>query len=345
MGHDQLGRIAARIEQRLEQLFAAAASGPPSGVFPDPLRTPVLEEVRALTLRGGKRLRAGLVVCGAALFDDDAADDPAVIDAAAALELLHTYLLIHDDIMDDDETRRGGPTIHVALGASTGDPRLGRDLAILAGDLAAALHEGLVARLDTAEDRRRRAATIFSEMHLDVVHGQTLDVLGGADAEEVARRKTASYTTVGPLAIGAALGGADAAQLVALGALAAPIGIAFQLRDDLLGAFGSAAVTGKPVGTDLRQGKRTFLLARALERATPEQRRAIEAVLGVADAPEPAVARAIAALEETGARRQCEERCDQLARGAQGALDAGGFRADGKRFLTELIARITSRDS
>jgi len=347
MANDELKRIAARIEHRLVELFDAAAAGPSSGIFPTPLRTPVLEEVRELTLRGGKRLRAALVICGASLFDDGAEEEPAVIDAAAALELLHAYFLIHDDIMDDDATRRGGPSLHVALADRLGDPRLGRDLAILAGDLAAALHEGLVSRLDTAESRRRLAAAIFSEMHLDVVHGQTLDMLGQSDAEEVALRKTASYTTVGPLTIGAALGGASPDQLVELAAIAAPIGVAFQLRDDLLGAFGTSKVTGKPVGTDLRRGKRTFLLAQALKSSSAEERAAIEAVLGVADAPDDAVARATAALVSCGARRVCEQRCDRLVGGALEAIGAGGnrYRDGGKGLLIRLGELITKRDS
>jgi len=198
--------IAAAVEARLVALFDAAAADA-DAVFagrPAPL---LLERVRDLTLRGGKRFRAALVFAGARLVDPEADREPAVGDAAAALEILHTYFLIHDDIMDEDELRRGGPSVHAALARALGDAKLGRDLAILAGDLACALHERLVAGLAAAAERRARAAQLFARMHADVIVGQTLDLLGGAASEEVAAHKTASYTTVGPIAIGAALAG------------------------------------------------------------------------------------------------------------------------------------------
>jgi len=340
MRDDTLNRIARIVERRLARVFDEAQAGSATGLFPGASRSPVMDQVRDLTMRSGKRVRAALLVCGAGLFDAEAERDPAVIAAAAAMELLHTYFLIHDDIMDDDPTRRGGLSAHAALAAGLGDEKLGRDLAILAGDLAVALHEGLLAGLAAPDQRRRLAARIFADMHLDVVHGQTMDLLNTGDAEEVARRKTASYTTVGPLAAGAALAGASEADVEELADIARPLGVAFQLRDDLLGVFGDPEVTGKPVGTDLRAGKATFLIREGLGRGDAGQRAAIEEVFGDAEAGVEAVRAAASALAESGARGACEERIDQLVEAALRDLARRCYLPEGRLFLEHIAGMV-----
>ena len=340
-----LRRISAAVEARLQRLFEDDASLDPDELFvrrPAPM---LLERVRDLTLRGGKRIRAAFVFSGARLVDPAAGDAPAVCDAAAAIELLHTYFLIHDDIMDEDLVRRGGPSVHVALAAATGSEKLGRDLAILAGDLAASLHERLVAGLDIAEDRRKRVAGLFARMHADVIHGQTLDLLGSAAEEDVADHKTASYTTVGPIAIGAALAGASFDDTARLAAIARPIGIAFQLRDDLIGVFGDPAATGKPRGSDLKSGKRTLLIQEARRSAGGEGRAAIVAVLGRRSASEGEIAAAAAAIAATGAKRFCEERAAELVTRALKDLDASGFAAEGRAMIAHIARFAVSRET
>ncbi|MBW2276095.1 MAG: polyprenyl synthetase family protein [Deltaproteobacteria bacterium] len=345
MTSSQLDNLAVAIERRLAALFRERSFGPRTGLFAAPPHSDLLDQVRDLTLRGGKRLRPALLAGGAALFEAEALGSPAVLDAGTALELLHAYFLIHDDIMDEDETRRGGPSVHAALTRDKGDPKLGRDLAILAGDLAAALHEGLLANLDAPVERRLLVTRIFAEMHLDVVHGQTLDLLGNASAEEVASRKTASYTTVGPLTAGAALGGADADQVAELAEIGRPLGVAFQIRDDLLGVFGEPGKTGKPVGTDLRIGKRTLLLERALTLASAEERQAIEDVLGRPDATAEDVAAAAQALTTCGAKSDCENRITELVDGALGSLTSGQYLEQGARLLSDLAGILSHRDA
>jgi len=345
MSSNQPNAIAAAVERRLVALFDDRAPGPRTGAFAPVPDSDLLDQVRQLTLRGGKRLRPALLAGGAALFDRNAFASPAVIDAGAALELLHAYFLIHDDIMDEDEVRRGGPSVHAALMRAKGDAKLGRDLAILAGDLAAALHEGLLANLEAPPARRQAIARIFAEMHLDVVHGQTLDLLGSASAEEVASRKTASYTTVGPLAAGATLGGADADQVARLAEIGRPLGVAFQIRDDLLGAFGRSDRTGKPVGTDLKSGKRTLLLEQVSSLAGPAERAAVDAVIARPEASDGEIARAVAALETSGARRACEDRISELVAGAIRSLEAGPYLEAGVRYIADLAHLIAERDS
>ena len=344
MSSDALARIAARIEQRLDRLFTEMSLDKGDAIFSSSLPPLLLDQVRDLTLRAGKRFRGVLVICGATLFDEGADEDPNVLDAAAALELLHTYFLIHDDIMDEDDMRRGGPSVHAALGQSTGDEKLGRDLAILCGDLACALHERLLANLSGSGPRGALANSVFSQMHLDVIHGQTLDILGDTDAEEVASRKTASYTTVGPLAIGASLGGASQEQLVLLARMARPLGVAFQLRDDLLGVFGKPEVTGKSVGNDLRKGKRTYLIQKALAEAGRLDRLAVEAVYGDATASDEAVSLAVEALAASGARRACEDRIDRLVKQSLDELAGLPYLAGGVELLVTVAGILGRRD-
>jgi len=337
--NEMTSRVFEDVERRIERLFEAREDGEFGAIFVGRPAPVLFDCVRDLTLRGGKRLRAALVYAGARLFDPDAERDLAVCDAAAAMELLHTYFLIHDDIMDEDDTRRGGPSAHAALARATGDAKLGRDLAILAGDLASSLHERLVAGLATREERHRKAAQLFARMHADVIHGQTLDLLGTAESEDVADHKTASYTTVGPMAIGAALGGASLDDILRVAAIARPIGIAFQISDDILGVFGDPAATGKPRGSDLKSGKRTALLQRALELADGEGRAAISAVLGRRDAKEAEVDAAISAMARTSAKEMCEERAAKLVSFAVDTLEKSGFDAEGIA-MTAHIARL-----
>ena len=304
------------------------------------------EDLRARLLEftaRGKLIRGSLVLAAAEAFG--AAPSTPAYTVAASVELVQSFLLIHDDIMDEDETRRGGPSVHTALARAHGEAKLGRDLAILAGDLASSLHEGLLANLDAPADRRQLVARVFAEMHLDVVHGQTLDLLGSASAEEVASRKTASYTTVGPLTAGAALGGADASQVVALAGIGRPLGVAFQIRDDLLGAFGEPDKTGKPVGTDLLRGKRTVLLERALARADDPQRAAIESVIGRPDANDEQLAAATAALIDCGAKAECEERISELVSTAIRSLEQGLYLARGRQLISELATALSRRET
>lgn len=272
----------------------------------------LVTEAMSLTMRGGKRFRAGLCVAAYQGVAPDAPLDPA-IDAGVALELLQTYLLIQDDWIDGDQVRRGGRTVHVALSEILGDVQLGASSAILASDLTWSFAVGVLAGAAAPPAATLAAVRTLCAVHEDVVIGQHLDVLGRAeDVEQMHALKTGSYTVRGPLALGATLGGAPAETVAALERFAAPLGVAFQLRDDLLGAFGSTAATGKPVGNDLRAGKRTAVIALAEGRLDEAGRRAVARVLGQPSASDDAVAEATRALEACGARRAVEERLSVL---------------------------------
>lgn len=343
---ESLEELATATNDRLVRWFDLWSRQPLDTVFSTQIRTPLFEEVRTLTLRGGKRVRSALVLHGGGLFIADPLKHPALLDASCALELLQTYLLIHDDVMDGDLSRRGGPSVHAALAERYGDPRIGENLGVLAGDLANALVQWLVTQLEVDDALRHRAFRLMAAMQIDVVYGQMLDVVGYQGPEEVARHKTASYTAIGPLCLGATLCGAHASQVEHLGQIGRSLGIAFQLRDDLIGALGDPQVTGKPVGSDLRSGKKTFLLEEALKCANPSQRALIESVLGrLNDVPETEVQKALDALRDCGAPERVKSRIDTLVRDFCDGLAGQGYRPSSVDRLVELAKFVAARHS
>lgn len=343
---ETVARTRGRIEERLAGFFEAIEARPVSRLFDGAPASLVFDQVRASTLRGGKRLRGVFLSQAAALFEPGADERAAVIDAAAAFELLQTAYLIYDDLLDGDAVRRGGASAHVALARTAGgDVELGRGLAIHAAILANALSQLLLSRIE-AEDRRRAAVLgIFADMQVFCVNGGVHDLLGDADPHVIADRKTAGYTTVGPMVAGAALGGAREDDLVRLARAARPLGIAFQLRDDLLGVFGSSTDTGKPSGRDLQLRKRTLLLEQGLALAGGADRASLDHLLA-RDAPsEDDVARAKAALERCGARAACEAQIEQLTRAYVEALAEGEYLAPARGLLVEIAWRLVGRRS
>ena len=302
----------------------------------------MVSAVVELSMRKGKRLRPALVALGLEAVKQRA-NLRLAVEAGAALELLHTYLLIHDDWMDDDAVRRGGPTVHVLLTKHFRSERVGHSSAILAGDYALALATELLATLRTPDQRLRRVLACFAEMHEHAVFGQELDISATSPGPEAAYAlKTASYSVRGPLRLGALLGNARPATLKALDGFAGPVGVAFQLRDDLLSAFGDPRDTGKPLGGDLRSGKRTPLVLHALENALPRDRVHLTRVLGRRGAKSADVRRALDVLEKTGARRAVEARIDALVRRGLRSLGPA-ITPTGRELLAGAALALTSR--
>nr|WP_255669862.1 polyprenyl synthetase family protein [Aeromicrobium wangtongii] len=258
---------------------------------------PDLDEVSdaaASFVRGGKRLRPSFCFAGW-LVAGGAPDEPGIVPAAASLEWLQGSALVHDDLMDGSDTRRGLPSVHRAFEAlhraedRVGDPAgFGVSAAVLLGDLMLSWCDEMfrTSRLPTVP-----AALAYLDLcKTEVVAGQFLDVVGQtratlsvAEAMRVVRFKSAKYTVERPLHIGAALAGADETLIRALSDVALPLGEAFQLRDDVLGVFGDPSVTGKPAGDDLREGKRTVLIARTQELTDDAGRALLAEALGTAE--------------------------------------------------------------
>ncbi|HZU83510.1 MAG TPA: polyprenyl synthetase family protein [Polyangiaceae bacterium] len=345
---DVQAQVEGRLARWLDARAAAARALGPEVAF-------VADAVRQLVLRGGKRMRAVLlsasyVACGG----EDAGQ---VVAAGAALELLQGYLLIHDDWMDGDEQRRGGPSVPAVMRARFGAGGAQHDAAdaasILAGDLGASWALMSMLELELPAPRVLAAARELARVEEQVVQGQVVDVCEGAadgvagardgvDVEIAYALKTASYTVRGPVVMGALLAGADEARLAPLVAFAEPLGVAFQLRDDLLGAFGDPRATGKPTGSDLRKGKRTVLVREASHDAAAS--RSIARVFGRRDAGDAEVAAAVASLEACGARERVEARIARLALESREALARARLTPLGGELLAQAVAALTERD-
>jgi geranylgeranyl diphosphate synthase type I len=327
-----LGDVRSRIDVRLgEWLRPRVAAATQISEEVGTTASAVLE----LALRGGKRMRAALVAAGfegafsgtrGALSEEGQRSWSVCEPAMMAVELLQSYLLIHDDWMDDDHVRRGGPAVHVLLREKLGSRALGDAGAILAGDLASGYAQEALLETDLPTERVLRAARVFARIQVDVVTGQLAEmrasVRTGAlpSVETIHALKTASYTVTGPLLLGAALAGADDARSVELARFGRPLGIAFQLRDDLLGVFGDPSATGKPIWNDIRQGKRTALVAELRGDARAED--LLARVHGRADAKDADLEAVVRAMEETGARGRVEARVRELCDEARRALAA-----------------------
>jgi len=304
---------------------------------------------------GGKRMRATLTI--ESFHAHGGTDLAQILPVAAALELFQAAALVHDDVLDDAETRRGRPTAHRALAQAHADrhagphaARFGVAGAILAGDLA------LVAAFRALDDVPRAVRELFGEMTELVTLGQYLDMRIAAspiellgdqerDIRATMRAKTASYTAEFPLALGAAAAGKGPRAVAAARAAGVPAGIAFQLRDDLLGIVGDATHTGKPVGGDIREGKRTVPLWHAWHNADDAGRAVIAAALGRADAAAETVADAIEVIRASGAIEATEAQIDEAAAEAAERLAALDIPPAAIASLTTTLAGWGARTS
>lgn len=312
--------------------------------------------IRKFVLDGGKRLRPIFAYCGWRCARSAAGDAP-MITAAASLELLHGCALIHDDVMDGSSTRRGRPSMHASFATMharegfTGDAVVfGTAAAIVGGDLLLSWADAMFASARFDEDGRRRAREVYDDMRQLVMAGQYLDVLvqarGGfsvGDALRVARYKTSKYTIEGPLQFGAAAAGATDEILDAISAYGLPLGEAFQLRDDILGVFGDPGRTGKPTGDDLREGKRTMLVALAMDNADAAQSALLRSGLGDRDLDDDGVAAICDVLVATGALALVEARIVERTRQARAALVSSAISADAREVLDQLALAATER--
>jgi geranylgeranyl diphosphate synthase type I len=296
--------------------------------------------------KGGKRLRAALVCVGQACFEAPSAKGRKLaIECGLAVELLQTYFLVHDDWMDKDDTRRGVVAVHAGLASDFDSEHKGAAGAVLAGDYLVALASLHLTRTLAQHPGLALGLECFAQMQLAAVAGQQLDVIGiTRNAERVYELKTASYTVQGPLELGAILANAPSKAKRALVPLASALGVAFQIQDDLLGAFGAPEVTGKPRGNDLVQGKWTWLVERALERANGAEQNAIERVLGNPKAKASEIAKATAALETSGAVELAKARITALTAECHKRVARLDVRPEGKALLTGSITALLERN-
>lgn len=321
-------------------------------------------------LAGGKRLRAAFCYWGWRACGGN--DGPEIFAAAAALELLHASALVHDDVMDASDTRRGQPAVHRRFAARHAAARwrgspgaFGVGAAILIGDLLLAWTDEMLRASGLAPDAVWRGLAELDAMRTEVFSGQFLDLVEQAagvssvdSALRVVTYKSAKYTVERPLHLGAELAAApgrvppghdprrpsdSAAVRKAFTDYGIPLGIAFQLRDDILGVFGDPAKTGKPVIDDLREGKRTVMLAVARERADHEQAALLDRAVGDPLLSELGAQQVRSVITSTGALAECEAMIDRNVKDALSALDSAPITAVSRSALAELAVAATSR--
>ena len=332
-------------------------------------------------LSGGKRFRALFCFWGwqAVRTSDESFDDQdagavtaggpldAVVSVASALELFHAAALVHDDLIDNSDTRRGAPaahkrfeTLHEQEGWGGAGASFGTGAATLLGDLLLILSDELfddgLGQLVSASARRAARAE-FNRMRLDVTAGQYLDIFeeigwaGRPDSDQLARAervivyKSAKYSIESPLLIGASLAGATIGQLQSLRAFGLPLGIAYQLRDDLLGVFGDADVTGKPSGDDLREGKRTVLIALTRQAIPAGARATLDELLGDPDLTPEQIRTMQLTIRASGAVDTVEQMIADNVERAIAALDAAPLGATAKAQLRDLAITVTRRSA
>ena len=321
--------------------------------------TPVCDALESFLLEGGKRLRplfayAGFSATGAKPTEAD-------IRAFTSLELLQACALIHDDLMDRSDTRRGKPAIHRHFEnlhqeqAMNGlADQFGEAAAVLLGDLALVWSDHLLHTSGVSDAALLSALSVHDEMRIELMAGQYLDVREAGEKSpsvdrslRIARYKSGKYTIERPLHLGAALASTDRnsrLQLVnILSSYGLPLGEAFQLRDDLLGIFGDPDVTGKPAGDDIREGKRTVLMAMTIERATDGAAIEISDALGRDDLTESDIERVRALISDTGAVKDVEDLIDGLLSNALTAANSAEIDPSARELLIELATTATRR--
>ncbi|MBT1172123.1 polyprenyl synthetase family protein [Bifidobacterium sp. MA2] len=342
------------IEPRIAALVARRSGVPAGEGVPDACRA-MMDEVVAQGVsssEGGKRLRALLALCAYDAFGGDPARRDAMVDMACAIEVFQTAALVHDDIIDESDLRRGRPSAHRALEDWTGDRAIGRGLGLMLGDLLAT---ACVAIANDAAGRLPNSPALvdaFLTMQREVEIGQVLDLAveraSLLDPQALAeaslgvfRWKTASYTTIAPLQLAMLASGVDPerARGVAM-SIGGPLGLAFQLEDDLIDVIGSSRTSGKPVGGDIREGKRTVLLADAIGMADPDERGELVAMFEAGARSEEDVRRAIGLFRSTGAVDRSKSRIEALWASTRAAIGDAGLDAGAEGRLTAMCARF-----
>ena len=312
-------------------------------------------EALALMMSGGKRIRPRMVLLAYRMFGGE--DVASIIPIAAAHELLHFGILVHDDIIDRDDVRYGVKNVtgryeafYEADMPDDGDRHhYAQGAALLAGDLMISDAYQMMLQADVAPERIVAVQKILGDGIFEVVGGELLDTeaafrgSGVASPEKIALHKTASYTFVLPMLIGATLAGASEEQKEQLVRFAQNLGVAFQLRDDILGVFGDAKKTGKTTSGDIREGKKTYMVERFYECASEQQKTCFNALFGHEDISDDEVTQVRQLLVDSGARAETEDGIKRYADEARAILDGLTIDAESRHAAETLIIAATDR--
>jgi geranylgeranyl diphosphate synthase type I len=319
---------------------------------------------RDYTLRGGKRLRAVLALIGYWSKEWRSGSIEAITDVMAAIELLQSYLLIHDDVMDQDELRRGGPTVHIVFRRKCAENKwrncehYGVSQAIVAGDMLEASAVGLLSSKLLEPRVVRDLMLAYSRGLRRVAYGQYLDVMFSQlsisevreeDIVSIYNFKTSSYTVELPLHLGSIASGKSNSKLLSeLSSYAMPAGIAFQIRDDIIGLFGDPSVTGKPAGSDVKSKKKTLLIVKAYELARYKDKELIELVydkLSESEITDKHVEEIRRIVKESGSLNYAEELINKYVHYALDAVESSKeICEEAKETLKWLTSKLAFRE-
>jgi len=345
----QLANYAAKVDSQLEAFFADKAKKAKSI---DSSSIEMIQLLRDYTMRGGKRIRPALIYYGFGCFKKP---DKDVVSASMTLELVQSFLLIHDDLIDNDDLRRNGPTLHKSyevIGKKySKDPRhFGASMSICAGDICFAFANEILANTRFSDQIKVKALAFLNHMIHKVIYGQVLDILStlrpvsSKDIEKIHYLKTATYTFEGPLMLGAILSGASESKMKYLAGYSVPVGKAFQLQDDILGMFGDQKKLGKPVGSDIREGKQTLLIIKALEKATASDKKFIKRNLGNNRISKKEISKFRSIIISTGSLKHSKKLIEKLIKKGKDSIKKSNLKQEGKQFLIDLADYMAQRD-
>ncbi|HIQ09925.1 MAG TPA: polyprenyl synthetase family protein [Euryarchaeota archaeon] len=320
-------------------------------------RKAVLEVTRTFIMNGGKRVRPMLAILGYKGATGDVCN--AAVQTGALVEILHTFLLIHDDICDKDPFRRGVPTVWKSFyeefrERGFRDPlHHANSIAMVTGDIVHTYTYQLALEIDADQSTKNKILQKILEIAEVTGYGQNMDIhLGLLPLESVNERdvlktyklKTGIYSVSGPLELGGILAGADEHILGTYREYGERAGVAFQIHDDIIGVFGDPEVTGKPVGSDIREGKRTILVVKAYENADEKQRKILEQALGNESAPQELIEEAADIIRDTGALEYARGLERRLADEAVEVIEQSNIDGDAKEILIEFTEFIMMRE-
>jgi len=317
---------------------------------------PVASSLSDFVRDGGKRFRP--IFCYLGYLGAGGEESDAAIQVSSSLELVHACALIHDDLMDGSDSRRGKPSLHKyfenlhSQSKYLGKPeKFGAAAAILIGDLALSWSDQMIYESDSDSLNLKGALPVFYEMRSELMAGQYLDVLEGVIAKsetersrKIAQYKSGKYSIERPLQFGGSLASANSKILESYSEYGLPLGEAFQLRDDILGIFGKSDVTGKPSGDDIREGKRTLLIAMTLEGCNPVQKSKIENSLGKSELSDSEVTSIQEIIVESGALASCEALIENLYTRAIQAIQNSDIEAEVIELLKFMATAATKRE-
>ncbi len=296
------------------------------------------------SMTGGKKLRGTLVKLGYSLINPN--PPPEIIKASLAYEIFQTSILIHDDIIDRSELRRGKKSLYTLLGAD----HYGISQAICLGDLGFFLSLKLFNSLDFPKTNKEMATRLFIQTMQDTVLGEMADIqeagkklISEKKIIDIYRSKTALYTIIGPMQLGAVLAGADKKILTEIRNFGENLGIAFQIYDDIIGVFGQKEITGKSASSDIKEGKATLLLIEARKQVNQKQLDILDKYYGQDKVTENEAEIIRKVFIETGALTCTEEKAKEYMTEAKAQISTMKISSNMRKILFELVDDLTNR--